>query len=117
MRIGQGWLSFIGQYDYDNTSFGWHVWSTADAHHEDTVRCGLNFFAHAVDDNVREPNGGFNRGRDDVYKNWTGYGTGPHTWRGWQNWSNTMHFTQCNGNVAWSDGYVDFIEVVSYSGH
>lgn len=117
MRIGQGWLS-SGTYDVDNSSFDWYVWSAADAHHEDTVWCGWNNpLAHAVDDNVKEPNGGFNRGRDDVYKNWTGYGLGPHLWRGWQNWSNTARFTQCNGNVAWSDGYVDFTEVLSYSGH
>ncbi|KKL80272.1 hypothetical protein LCGC14_2006430 [marine sediment metagenome] len=100
MRIGYGYTASGGS-DYDST---WRYWSTADAHHEDMTWCG-----HAVDDNNREPPGGFNRGRDDVWVNWSF--NGPHVWDGWQYWGNIARFTQCNGNVAWSDGWVDFIEV------
>lgn len=118
MRFGQGWNQYgVGNFDYDPT---WLLWVTADAHHEDSVLCGFNPLSHAVDDNVNEPNGGFNRGRDDVWKNWTNYGAGggyPHLYRAGQYWGNTLRFTQCNGNVAWSDGVVDFIEIKYYSGH
>ncbi len=56
-----------------------------------------------------EPPGGFNRGRNDIFDNWVG--NGPHAYGGFFNWGNTMRFTQCNGNVAWSDGWVDYIVV------
>ena len=108
MRITNG---RVGPYlDYDST---WHYWSTADAHHEDSVWCGFNPFAHAVDDNVNEPPGGFNMGREDVWLNWSW--NGPHIL--WQSayWGNTMRFNQCNGNEAWSDGYVNYIEVLTSS--
>ncbi len=98
MRINNGW-------DYDST---WHWWSAADAHHEDTVWCGG--LGHAVDDNFDEPPGGFVMGRFDIYWNWVNQG---HPFRGSQYWGNTLMFGQCNGTVAWSDGWVDFIEVVS----
>jgi hypothetical protein len=116
MRFGQGWTSAgVGNYDFDTASF---IWATADAHHEDSVLCGGNPFSHAIDDNVGEPSGGFNRGRDGVWNNWTNEGADyPHVYVKAEYWNNTMHFTQCNGNVAWSDGVVDFIEVLYYSGH
>ncbi len=116
-RFGQGWTSSgVGSYDFDTT---WFIWATADAHHEDTVICGF-LPDHAIDDNVKEPQGGFNRGRDDIWKNWTNYGAGggyPHLLLTSPYWGNTMKFTQCNGNVAWSDGVVDYIEILYATGH
>lgn len=61
------------------------------------------------DSDSAEPPGGFNRGRDDIYDNWVV--NGPHGYLGFFWWGNTMRFTQCNGNVAWSDGGVDYIGV------
>lgn len=100
MRIGYGY-SASGGNDSDPT---WGYWSAADAHHEDVDWCG-----HTVDDNLFEPPGGFNMGRNDIYKNWVQ--SGAHTYRLFGHWGNTARFTQCAGSVAWSDGYVDYIEV------
>lgn len=110
MRIIRGRTS-SGATDTDST---WHTWSAADSHHEDYVlwpSCNIAPGSHAVDKNNSDSGGGFNQGRYDVYTNWV-QNNGGHKWKRAENWNNTMRFTQCDGDVAYSDGTVDFIEVI-----
>ena len=84
------------------------------AHHEDTVPCGINPGAHAIDDDSESftiagftGGGGFNRGREDVRKNWVV--NADHVLEASHYWNNTLRIEQCNGNVASSDGWVYYI--------
>lgn len=103
----------------------WGRYTGATAHHEDLVfnipGCDLNHlgFGHAIDDQSKTGGsgpfaweGGFNRGRADILQNW--WSLGGHIAESLtQNWGNTAPKVQCNGNVAWSDGYVYYLQTDS----
>jgi hypothetical protein len=108
MRIGYG-LRADGTADYDT---GWWYWSMADAHHEDREQCFDGNFGHAVDDQITEPPGSFEMAEDRVWELWV-Y-SGAHAHRDYQHWGNDARRTSpCNGDVAWNDGWVEFIEIFS----
>lgn len=81
---------------------GLGIYTLAAAHHESSF--------HSVDGNINEPPGGFNRGRNDILKNWVMFpGAHPHLLTETQFWGNTQHFLQNDGEFAWSDGFVYLI--------
>jgi hypothetical protein len=91
----------------------WQYYSVATPHHEDLLfqspGCG-----HAVDSNNNEPPGGFVMGKWDIGFNWHNWnnGGGQH-WFGGSWWGgNTGGFVQCDGEWAWNDGYIDFVQIV-----
>ena len=86
------------------------TYTLAAAHHES--------WTHAVDGNINEPPGGFNRGRNDILKNWVQFpgNTHPHLLTETQFWGNTQHFLQNDGEFAWSDGFVYLITMPGVGG-
>lgn len=59
------------------------------------------------------PEGGFVHAKWDIGWNWHHWtqANDPHYFLGSQNWGNTARREQCDGGVAWNDGYVDFVRV------
>lgn len=117
MRYRTGSLDAAGRtFDVDPY---WGMYTGATVHHEDLVvdaNC-KNVFGHAVDDQSETGGsgifaweGGFNRGRADILKNWWSNGGGHIAESLTQNWGNNGPRVQCNGNVAWSDGVVYYIQ-------
>lgn len=121
MRYHTGRESPGGPYDYDAT---WGYFTVATPHHEEAVvpaeECGSS--GHAVNDNELEPPGGFNRGRNDIKKNWID--SGAHPSGGAEYWDNRHRFRQSEGSwvdeggqlefrcwEAWSDGWVLFVHI------
>lgn len=116
----------------DNVQIG--IFSSADAHFEvfrefcPPLVLGIPQGNHSVMDQGTSYNisgggvtwGGFNRGRENIWYNWTQDADHPLVYS--RDWDNEQHFTQCDpkdwangpgGNddpdVAWSDGYVYYI--------
>ena len=96
----------------------WGTYTVAAAHREDSVpwpSCSKFPWGHAVDGNLNEPPGGFNKGRAEIYNDWVVYPGDWHPGRShsiqWpiENWDKTQPFDQCDGDTAWSDGLVYFI--------
>lgn len=72
----------------------WGLYNLATPHHEEwwtpNPACGLAF--HSVDDNDRDPPGGFIRAREEVLKKWVD--EGPHTLLDVEWWANFETFKQ-----------------------
>lgn len=95
----------------------WKFYTVANAHHEDYVlwspwnfNCGPPG-GHAVDGNENEPPGGYNKGRAEIWWNWTVLANDPHVKIWQENWGNTDQFEQCDGDKAWSNGWVYWISM------
>ena len=91
----------------------WRYYTVASAHHEDFVLFPECPFPgrHAVDGNENEPPGGFNMGRAEIWWNWTVLANDPHVKIWQENWGNTQQFQQCDGDKAWSNGWVYWISM------
>jgi hypothetical protein len=99
---------FHMRYFWNYDSGIWQYYSVSTPHHEDLLYCG-----HAVDSNNNEPPGGFVMGKWDIgfnWHNWNG-GGGLHYFGGSWWWGNTQMFLQCDGEWAWNDGWLDFVEI------
>lgn len=109
-RADGGILSSRNHFRYKGVHYdpglGWT--SIADAHHEDLIQppspCSNVSPKHAVDSNDEPGGSGFNQGRSNV-TNKVFAGTS-HMSGSYQIWfGNTMPRRQCDGGIAWSDGY------------
>ncbi len=89
--------------------------ASSSAHHEDAATCG-----HAPDDDTEEFTypwatvyGGFNRGREDIRKNWVA--NSDHVLEDIRYWDNKLPMEQCDHNppfehgIATGDGWVYYI--------
>lgn len=99
------------------TDPGHGIYSLSTPHYEDIVypECGVLRPQHAVRENGSPsmPEGGFNHAKLELgyyWHNWNN-GGGAHHWLGYRVWDNTRHMQQCDGQEAWADGNVDFIEI------
>lgn len=88
--------------DYDDV-LGWTT--VGDAHHEDISTCG-----HSVDQNGSNGSG-FDQGRKRLRDFFTA--GGHYSYR--EYWGNTEMFTQCDGGVASSDGWVVFEQLHQFN--
>ena len=88
------------------------TYSLATLHHEDLVNCG-GVLKHAVDSNWDEDPGGFVRAKWQIADTWHFWNEAPatHYWQGSEYWNNTAAMWQCDGQPAWNDGWVDFVEI------
>ena len=126
MRYYNNRVRVTGQPDEIRTvslfSSNWGSIASAAAHHEDLVACGLPP-DHSVDDDSdmftikgKTVHGGFNRGREDIRKNWVPPNA-DHILVDTLNWDNIQSIVQCqeilppfNQQVASSDGLVYYIQ-------
>jgi hypothetical protein len=82
------------------------LYTVAAAHHEDFVLLRkLPPWCHAVDGNESEPPGGFNMGRNELLENWV-LASDTHYHTDTEYWGNIQRFQKCDGEYAWSDGWV-----------
>lgn len=100
---------------YWNIDPTWGIYTLATPHHEDYLPdpIGHPSCGHAVDSNNNEPPGGFVMAKWDIGYNWHDWngGGGTHLFGGSQFWGNTQQMLQCDGEYAWNDGYVDFVQI------
>jgi len=116
VRFERGRLA-SGEPDTD-PEFGPYV--VAAAHREDVILWPPSCWdtLHAVKGNELEPPGGFNMGRNYIVDSLTlmandGIAHDPlgHELVDTQYWGNIHPFRQCDGEYAWSDGWVDFVSM------
>jgi hypothetical protein len=111
---GQPYQGRFHMREWWNYDSGWPQYYTlATPHHEDIDWCG-DGWKHAVDGNDNEPPGGFVAAKWDIGYNWHNWnnGGGDHWFSGNTYYGgNTIPFEQCNGDWAWNDGWIDFVEI------
>lgn len=94
------------------------TYSLSTPHHEDLVNCG-GTLKHAVDSNWDEDPGGFVAAKWRIADTWHYWNSppspapspSPHLWVRSEYWNNTAGLWQCDGQPAWNDGWVDFVEI------
>lgn len=118
MRYNMGDIQ--GQWDFQNSlPGGGGFYTLAAVHHEDYYvelvcnpqrppECLPVKECHAVDTNQDEPPGGFNMGRTELTWLWLN-APDDHRNLGFYEWENTEPREQCDGLVAWSDGWVRYL--------
>lgn len=105
MRFKQGVDGGIADQDPK-----WGLYVLAAAHHDQRVVCGFGF-DHAVDGNLNNPPGGFNMAKNELVLQWVANANDTHLHVDTLDWDNTQAMLQCNGEIAWSDGYVMLVSM------